>query len=111
MYKAGSRDLAGPWIGNFFRLLRNIIFLKHLYLLLLLLLKHGPDPAVLKPCHKNFSIMPPRIPLTPEQKRIRTIMISFPLLVATSVVLIKRLYLGEEQRKLPSQGKIAPPPA
>nr|CDI53773.1 conserved hypothetical protein [Melanopsichium pennsylvanicum 4] len=55
--------------------------------------------------------MPPRIPLTPEQKRIRTIMISFPLLVATSVVLIKRLYLGEEQRKLPSQGKIAPPPA
>ncbi|SYW79423.1 uncharacterized protein UBRO2_03107 [Ustilago bromivora] len=29
----------------------------------------------------------------------------------TTVVLFKRLYLGEEQRKLPSQGKIAPPPA
>ncbi|KIS68950.1 uncharacterized protein UMAG_12198 [Mycosarcoma maydis] len=55
--------------------------------------------------------MPPRIPLTPEQKRIRTIMISFPLLVATSVVLFKRLYLGEEQRKLPTHGKIAPAPA
>ncbi|KAJ1581558.1 hypothetical protein NDA11_005799 [Ustilago hordei] len=31
--------------------------------------------------------------------------------IATTVVLFKRLYLGEEQRKLPSQGKIAPPPA
>ncbi len=38
-------------------------------------------------------------------------MVSFPLLVATSVVLFKRLYLGEEQRRLPSQGKIASHPA
>ncbi|KAJ9479396.1 hypothetical protein PHBOTO_002888 [Pseudozyma hubeiensis] len=60
---------------------------------------------------EGFVEMPPRVPLTPEQKRIRTIMISFPLLVATSVVLFKRLYLGEEQRTLPSQGKIASKPA
>ncbi|PWY99462.1 hypothetical protein BCV70DRAFT_162853 [Testicularia cyperi] len=55
--------------------------------------------------------MPPKIPLTPEQRRIRTIMVSFPLLVATSVVLVKRLYMGEEQRKLPDSGKLIPPPA
>jgi hypothetical protein len=40
---------------------------------------------------------------------VQTIAISLPLLVATSVILVKRLFLGEEQRRLPP--KPAPPPA
>ncbi|PWN22486.1 hypothetical protein BCV69DRAFT_311287 [Microstroma glucosiphilum] len=55
--------------------------------------------------------MPPKIPLTPDQQRIRVIVLSFPLLVATSYVLFKRLYLGEEQRTLKPGEKIASRPA
>ncbi|CEH18267.1 hypothetical protein CBOM_04680 [Ceraceosorus bombacis] len=48
--------------------------------------------------------MPP-VKLTPNQQRIRVMVVSFPFLVATSWVLFKRLYLGEEQRKLPRDGR------
>ncbi|QPK66919.1 hypothetical protein CNBG_10103 [Cryptococcus deuterogattii R265] len=40
-------------------------------------------------------------PLHPDAKRLRTIIISFPLLVVTSAILYRRAYLGEEQRKIP----------
>ncbi|KPV74009.1 uncharacterized protein RHOBADRAFT_66697 [Rhodotorula graminis WP1] len=40
-------------------------------------------------------------PLNPDGRRIRTIIISAPFLVASSLLLYKRLYLGEEQRHLP----------
>ncbi|KAF8173721.1 hypothetical protein BJ912DRAFT_71358 [Pholiota molesta] len=39
--------------------------------------------------------------LSLEARRIRLIIVSLPILVASSFVLYKRLYLGEEQRKLP----------
>ncbi|KAF8902528.1 hypothetical protein CPB84DRAFT_1846185 [Gymnopilus junonius] len=40
-----------------------------------------------------------KLPL--EARRIRLIIVSLPILVASSLVLYKRLVLGEEQRKLP----------
>ncbi|GAA5896630.1 hypothetical protein JCM8208_004250 [Rhodotorula glutinis] len=40
-------------------------------------------------------------PLNPDGRRIRTIIISAPFLVASSLLLYKRLYLGEEQKHLP----------
>ncbi|PWN90406.1 hypothetical protein FA10DRAFT_286118 [Acaromyces ingoldii] len=55
--------------------------------------------------------MPPKPPLTPDQKRIRVMVVTFPVLVASSVVLVKRLFLGEQQRELPVHGKIASRPA
>ncbi|KAG7567031.1 hypothetical protein FFLO_01157 [Filobasidium floriforme] len=48
--------------------------------------------------------MPPKLssqPLTADAKRLRTIIISFPLFVATSWILYKRAYLGEEQKTIP----------
>ncbi|KAF8958992.1 hypothetical protein BDZ97DRAFT_1430978 [Flammula alnicola] len=42
---------------------------------------------------------PPKLSL--EARRIRMIIVSLPILVASSFVLYKRLYLGEEQRRLP----------
>ncbi|KIJ98672.1 hypothetical protein K443DRAFT_103608 [Laccaria amethystina LaAM-08-1] len=39
--------------------------------------------------------------LTLQQRRIRTIIWSVPIMAATSVVLYKRHVLGEPQRKLP----------
>ncbi|KJA23907.1 hypothetical protein HYPSUDRAFT_201032 [Hypholoma sublateritium FD-334 SS-4] len=39
--------------------------------------------------------------LSLEARRIRLIIVSLPILVASSFVLYKRLYLGEEQRTLP----------
>lgn len=40
-------------------------------------------------------------PLHPDAKRLRTIIIAFPLLVVTSAILYRRAYLGEEQRRIP----------
>ncbi|BGP34614.1 hypothetical protein JCM10296v2_006436 [Rhodotorula toruloides] len=40
-----------------------------------------------------------------EQKRISTIIVSFPFLVATSVLLYRRLFLGEEQKRMPRPGQ------
>ncbi|EIW67727.1 hypothetical protein TREMEDRAFT_33442 [Tremella mesenterica DSM 1558] len=40
-------------------------------------------------------------PLSPDAKRLRTIIISLPILVVTSAILYRRTYLGEEQRKIP----------
>jgi len=75
--------------------------------------------------------MPPKLsgqPLTPDAKRLRTIIISFPLFVATSWILYKRgwsfvasnshqfdhklivqslAYMGEEQRTIPQPGATA----
>lgn len=39
--------------------------------------------------------------LSPDGKRIRAIIISAPFLIASSILLYKRLVLGEEQRLLP----------
>ncbi|GAA5838554.1 hypothetical protein JCM3766R1_006009 [Sporobolomyces carnicolor] len=39
--------------------------------------------------------------LSPDGRRIRTIIIATPFLVASSVLLYKRLFLGEEQKRLP----------
>ncbi|KDN52130.1 hypothetical protein K437DRAFT_232726 [Tilletiaria anomala UBC 951] len=54
--------------------------------------------------------MPPKAPLTPDQRRLRVIIFSFPVLVASTYVLYRRMVLGEEQRQLPKQGKLIPPP-
>ncbi|KAH9474561.1 hypothetical protein JR316_0013023 [Psilocybe cubensis] len=37
-----------------------------------------------------------------EARRIRTIIVTLPIITACSFVLYKRLVLGEDQRKLPS---------
>ncbi|GAA6010899.1 hypothetical protein JCM10207_003980 [Rhodosporidiobolus poonsookiae] len=39
--------------------------------------------------------------LSPDGRRIRTIIITAPFVVASSILLYKRLVLGEEQRHLP----------
>ncbi|GAA5953781.1 hypothetical protein JCM3765_006964 [Sporobolomyces pararoseus] len=39
--------------------------------------------------------------LSPDGRRIRTIIIATPFLVASSILLYKRLFLGEEQKRLP----------
>ncbi|PWN37727.1 uncharacterized protein FA14DRAFT_177011 [Meira miltonrushii] len=54
--------------------------------------------------------MPPKPKLTPDQQRIRVMVVTFPVLVATSVVLFKRMFLGEEQRKLHPNEKLLPGP-
>ncbi|GAA5836605.1 hypothetical protein JCM9279_000442 [Rhodotorula babjevae] len=46
-------------------------------------------------------------PLNPDGRRIRTIIISAPFLVASSLLLYKRLYKGEEQRRLPPRPGMA----
>ncbi|GAA5866686.1 hypothetical protein JCM1840_002430 [Sporobolomyces johnsonii] len=45
--------------------------------------------------------MPPKPKISQEARNIRNIIISAPFLVASSWLLYKRLYLGEEQRRLP----------
>ncbi|WWD18674.1 hypothetical protein CI109_103128 [Kwoniella shandongensis] len=40
-------------------------------------------------------------PMNPDAKRLRTIIVSFPILVVTSAILYRRAYLGEEQRTIP----------
>jgi len=45
--------------------------------------------------------------LSPDGRRIRNIIIATPFLVASSILLYKRLVLGEEQRKMP---KMVPAP-
>jgi len=42
--------------------------------------------------------------LSPQGQRLRTIILAVPIMAATSVVLYKRLVLGEPQRKLPRPG-------
>ncbi|WVN90530.1 uncharacterized protein L203_105766 [Cryptococcus depauperatus CBS 7841] len=42
-----------------------------------------------------------RSPLNSDAKRLRTIIISFPLLVVTTAILYRRTVFGEEQRKIP----------
>ncbi|GAA6017785.1 hypothetical protein JCM11491_004618 [Sporobolomyces phaffii] len=52
--------------------------------------------------------------LSPDGRRIRTIIIATPFLVASSILLYKRLFLGEEQKRLPRPAHLAtpsPPPA
>ncbi|GAA6033042.1 hypothetical protein JCM8097_000115 [Rhodosporidiobolus ruineniae] len=39
--------------------------------------------------------------LSPDGRRLRTIIITTPFVVASSILLYKRLFLGEEQRTLP----------
>ncbi|KAK7444521.1 hypothetical protein VKT23_015199 [Stygiomarasmius scandens] len=41
---------------------------------------------------------PPRPPLTMQQRRVRIIMTTLPIMVVTGYVLYKRLVLGEPQR-------------
>ncbi|KAI0251889.1 hypothetical protein BJV78DRAFT_1207531 [Lactifluus subvellereus] len=43
--------------------------------------------------------------LSPQGQRLRTIILTVPIIAATSVVLYKRLVLGEPQRKLPRPGE------
>ncbi|KZT08088.1 uncharacterized protein LAESUDRAFT_724078 [Laetiporus sulphureus 93-53] len=40
-------------------------------------------------------------PLSPQARRVRTIMVTLPVIVATSFVLYKRLVLGAPQRTVP----------
>ncbi|GAA6002958.1 uncharacterized protein JCM10292_000266 [Rhodotorula paludigena] len=47
--------------------------------------------------------------LNPDGRRIRAIIISAPFLVASSILLYKRLVLGEEQRRLPGSSRSALP--
>jgi len=42
--------------------------------------------------------------LSPQGRRLRIIILTVPIMAATSVVLYKRLVLGEPQRKLPRPG-------
>ncbi|KAI9429056.1 hypothetical protein H4582DRAFT_2090224 [Lactarius indigo] len=42
--------------------------------------------------------------LSPQGQRLRIIILTVPIMAATSVVLFKRLVLGEPQRKLPRLG-------
>ncbi|GAA5852236.1 hypothetical protein JCM5353_004081 [Sporobolomyces roseus] len=44
--------------------------------------------------------------LSPDGRRIRTIIIASPFLVASSILLYKRLFLGEEQRRLPRPAQL-----
>ncbi|GAA6050369.1 hypothetical protein JCM3770_004004 [Rhodotorula araucariae] len=50
-------------------------------------------------------------PLNPDGRRIRTIIITAPFLVASSLLLYKRLVLGEEQRRLPPRPGVVTPGA
>ncbi|KAA1474579.1 hypothetical protein DENSPDRAFT_841184 [Dentipellis sp. KUC8613] len=43
----------------------------------------------------------PRPPLSPQAQRLRTIMITVPIIAATSLVLYQRLVQGKPQRTLP----------
>jgi len=43
--------------------------------------------------------------LSPQGQRLRTIILTVPIIAATSVVLYKRLVLGEPQRKVPHPGE------
>ncbi|EPQ50820.1 hypothetical protein GLOTRDRAFT_50038 [Gloeophyllum trabeum ATCC 11539] len=43
-------------------------------------------------------------PLSPQAKRLRTIIVTLPIMGATALILYKRVFLGEEQRKLPRDG-------
>ncbi|KAN0111675.1 hypothetical protein V8E52_008236 [Russula decolorans] len=43
--------------------------------------------------------------LSPQGQRLRTVILTVPIMVATSVVLYKRLVLGEPQRNLPRPGE------
>jgi len=42
--------------------------------------------------------------LSPQGQRLRVIILTVPIMAATSVVLYKRLMLGEPQRQLPRPG-------
>ncbi|KAL7004928.1 hypothetical protein EMMF5_005541 [Cystobasidiomycetes sp. EMM_F5] len=42
--------------------------------------------------------------LNPTGKRLRTVILAFPLLVATSYVLYQRMYESKEQRKVRGPG-------
>ncbi|GMK54010.1 hypothetical protein CspeluHIS016_0105960 [Cutaneotrichosporon spelunceum] len=44
--------------------------------------------------------MPPP-PLATDAKRLRTMVIAFPVLVVTSAILYRRVFMGEKQRLLP----------
>ncbi|RSH88506.1 uncharacterized protein EHS24_001051 [Apiotrichum porosum] len=48
-------------------------------------------------------------PLTADAKRLRTIIISFPILVVTTAILYRRTYLGEEQRRIPGPNEVQRP--
>lgn len=56
----------------------------------------GDSPSLLRPPQ----LLADRA-TTRDTHRIRTIIISAPFLVASSLLLYKRLYLGEEQKRLP----------
>ncbi|GAA6061802.1 hypothetical protein JCM10212_004858 [Sporobolomyces blumeae] len=49
--------------------------------------------------------------LSPDARRIRTIIIATPFLVASSILMYKRLFLGEEQRRLPRPAPLGSPEA
>ncbi|BGP50859.1 hypothetical protein JCM10450v2_006785 [Rhodotorula kratochvilovae] len=49
--------------------------------------------------------------LNPDGRRIRTIIITAPFLVASSLLLYKRLVLGEDQRRLPPRPNVVTPGA
>ncbi|WFC94782.1 hypothetical protein MBRA1_001416 [Malassezia brasiliensis] len=57
--------------------------------------------------------MPPPPPNPAFQQRLRVLTFSVPLLVVSSYMLYKRLYLGEEQKPLPSSvaRNLANPPS
>ncbi|KIK68201.1 hypothetical protein GYMLUDRAFT_91765 [Collybiopsis luxurians FD-317 M1] len=45
-------------------------------------------------------------PLTLQQRRVRLMLTTFPMIVVTGYVLYKRLVLGEPQRKLNRPGDV-----
>ncbi|KAH8102080.1 hypothetical protein BXZ70DRAFT_930166 [Cristinia sonorae] len=49
-------------------------------------------------------------PLSPQARRWRTIIVTVPIIAATSLVLYKRLVLGEPRRTLNPDQKIIPLP-
>ncbi|CAK9784565.1 hypothetical protein CC85DRAFT_283015 [Cutaneotrichosporon oleaginosum] len=50
-------------------------------------------------------------PLSTDAKRLRTVVIAFPVLVVTSAILYRRAFMGEEQRRIPRPQEVLRPEA
>ncbi|KAI0315932.1 hypothetical protein OF83DRAFT_307380 [Amylostereum chailletii] len=53
------------------------------------------------PSAHDLQAPPMAAPLSPQSKRLRTIIVTLPIMAATSLVLYKRLVLGEPQKTVP----------
>jgi len=51
--------------------------------------------------HRPDSTTMAKVPLSPQARRVRTIIVTLPIIIASSVILFKREVLGEQQRQLP----------